>query len=75
MEKVSTFGKMEENIMENGKTTIWKALVYISGQMEEGMKANIKTIKNVDMVFTTGLMVENMRVGGTKVSSMVSVPM
>jgi hypothetical protein len=66
-----TFGKMAENIMENGKIMIWKAMVFIIGVMAVDMKGNIITIRNADMVFITGQMAEDMKVGGTKGNNMV----
>ena len=70
MAKVSIYGKMEENTMENGLIMIWRELVFISGLMGDATKVSIKMIKSVGMVYTTGLMVVNMKAGGTRASSM-----
>jgi hypothetical protein len=57
---------MKDSIMVHGKTTIWKAMVFIFTQMDEDMRENIVMIRNKDSVFISGLMVESMKVGGIK---------
>lgn len=70
METEYICGKMEEDIMDNGKTMIWRALVYIYGVMEEGLKGNITMIKRVALEYTTGQMEEDMKDGGLRESNM-----
>ena len=66
MEMESTNGKMEENMLDNGKIIEWMAEEYLSiikfrfllGMMAENMKENIKMIESMDMVYLHGLMEE-----------------
>lgn len=70
METEYICGKTEEDIMDNGRIMIWRALVYIYGVMEEDLKGNITMIKRVALEYITGQMEEDMKGGGLKESSM-----
>ena len=41
MEKVNIFGKIIENMKENGSMEKWKGKVYLNGLMEEDLKGII----------------------------------
>lgn len=71
MDLVLIFGKMGENTMAHGSTTICRAMEFISMQMVYAMMDNTIMIRKKVLVCTSGLMAVNMRAGGTKASSMV----
>ena len=54
MELEPTFGVMEENTLESGRTISAAEMEFSYGQMDENMKVNTLTIKKKDMEFTYG---------------------
>ena len=71
--KVSTNGKMEERILDNGKIIICTVKVLIHGLMAGDTKANMKWIRNMDMVSIIGQMVVYTKEIGLMENNMVRV--
>jgi hypothetical protein len=61
---------MAENTKENGKTIIWRELVFMFGTMAVNMKVNTKMIRSMALVFIHGQTAENMKDIGGKVNNM-----
>ena len=70
----ATSGLMGANTMVNGKTTICMDTVFTFMRITYDTMASLSMIRNKATDVTNGLMDAGMRVGGTKVSNMVSAP-
>lgn len=68
---VSTPGMMEENTLENGKTTICMGLDTTFGLMVGSITASTRTTKKKALAFTSGLMAGSFKAGGARANNTV----
>jgi dTDP-4-dehydrorhamnose 3,5-epimerase-like enzyme len=73
LNRVYTFGQMEDSTVEPGRIIICMVKVIIPGKTGGNMRVNTLTIKNMDMVFIPGQMAVNIMETGKTESSMEKV--
>jgi len=64
MDMESTYGLTEGALMDLGKITKWKEMVFSAGKMVESTKVSTKMTKKKDMELSSGPMAEGMMVIG-----------
>ena len=67
--KVSTFGKVENNMTVNGKIVKWKVKEDCFGETESNIEVNSNKIDSTAKVFTVGLMAKSTMECGLKVNN------
>ena len=68
------FGRMVRNTMDNGLKTRWMATAFTNTLIKWDTMGNSLQIRNKASESTLGQMAASMKDGGTRVSSMVTVP-
>jgi len=70
MDKVDTYGTMDECMRVIGKTTTWMATVNTIGKMVESTSEHILKIRNTDTEYTLGQMEGSMMENGSMEDNM-----